>query len=1147
MGGAERIHEKIRSFRRKYYLNIFVRGALLSLSILISYFLVAIMLEYNLWLSSWARFLIFFTFFGVAFYCLYRFLKAPIEWWLAKRGMTEEESAKVIGKHLPSVKDRLLNLIQLLGVSNNSALAYASVEQKTREFEPVSFESFIDLNQNRKYLKYLVVPVVVVIGILALNRSILTQSTSRIVHFSQHYSPQAPFKFIVGHGDLHAFFNENFTIDIELQGSAVPEHAYIVLANQRLKLDNISPGQFSYVFENVQEGFEFQVEAAGFFSDMYEVSLLNRPELSRFNVSLVYPPYLNRKNESLANSGNLEVPEGTEIRWQISTANASRASISFGSNRQPEDFQATDDQAFTFRKRFKQPDTYEIVLKNDFSQNRERIAYSVNVIKDEFPKIEVNNFKDSVLYKMLVLSGVLSDDYGIRKLALHYKVRNEDQKEISSKTTAINIGKNQTQQSFFYPWALDSIKLSPGNSLEYFLEVWDNDGVNGSKSTKTSTYTFYVPSEESLVADINSSQTKTQQKIDQSVGKANKLQDQIEQANQKLKGKQNLDWQDKKMLEDILEQKQSLNQMIEDLKEQNRLLDQKKDAFTEQDERIREKAQQIQKLMDELLDEETKKLFEELQKLLKENSDISQIQKILDKLNQNSNNLEKELERTLELFKQLQYEFKLDQAITDLKEQVEKQKELLDKTEGLEKSEPKNNKDKNAKDQKEKSQDNKSDKKSGDDSKDKSDQSKDPNNDEQNSQSPSESQELGKEQEELQKDFQETTEKINELKDLSEELNKQNGDLPSEEDSKDVQQQQEESKEMLNQNSPSKAKSPQQKALQKMQKMQQQMEGAESSMSMEIDMQNLETLRQIIHGLVKLSFDQENLMKGFGELSQNDPGFNSIAQRQLKLKDDANVLEDSLLALGKRDPFMGSIVTREVSELNEHLDKVIESNRERRRPQASNEMQLTMTSINNLALMLDEHFDMMMEMMANAQPSMGKSKKKGQKPSLSQMQQQLNQKIQELKGSGKSGRQLSEELAEMAAEQERIRKALQEMQEKMQEQMKDGKLPGGELPSKMEQSEMDLVNKQLTDQLIKRQQDIVTRLLEAEKSMREQDMDEERKGETAKDYEKEIPKAFEDYLRLKEKEVELLKTVPPKLYPYYKKEVSEYFKRVGEN
>jgi septal ring factor EnvC (AmiA/AmiB activator) len=221
---------------------------------------------------------------------------------------------------------------------------------------------------------------------------------------------------------------------------------------------------------------------------------------------------------------------------------------------------------------------------------------------------------------------------------------------------------------------------------------------------------------------------------------------------------------------------------------------------------------------------------------------------------------------------------------------------------------------------------------------------------------------------------------------------------------------------------------------------------------------------------------------------------------------------------------------------------VIEANKERRRPQASSEMQASMTSINNLALMLDDHFEMMMQMMANAKPSAGKPKK-GQKPSLSQMQQKLNQKIQELKNSGKSGKQLSEELAEMAAEQERIRKALQEMQEKMKE---GGSAPGNQLPTKMEQTEMELVNKQLTDQLIRRQQEILTRLLETEKSVREQDLDEERKGETAKDYEKEIPKAFEEYLRLKEKEVELLKTVPPKLFPYYKKEVNEYFKRMGK-
>ncbi|MFM7858355.1 MAG: hypothetical protein ACKO96_42165, partial [Flammeovirgaceae bacterium] len=267
-------------------------------------------------------------------------------------------------------------------------------------------------------------------------------------------------------------------------------------------------------------------------------------------------------------------------------------------------------------------------------------------------------------------------------------------------------------------------------------------------------------------------------------------------------------------------------------------------------------------------------------------------------------------------------------------------------------------------------------------------------------------------------------------------------------------------------------------------------------------------------------------------------------QNQLKVKDDSKVLEDSLLALSKKDPFLGSSVTKEISELNDHLDKAATQVKERRKSNASAEMQFSMTSINNLALMLNSHYDMLMNAMQNAQMKPGKNKK-GNQRSLSQMQMQLNQQMGEIRKGGKGGRQLSEELAKMAAEQERIRRALQEMQQKLQKE--GGKAPGGDLPGKMEQTEMDLVNKQITEQTIRRQNEIITRLLEAEKSMREQNEDQERKGETAKDYDKELPRNFEEYLRLKEKEVELLKTVPLKLYPYYKKEVNEYFKRIGTN
>lgn len=1109
--GIEPIQKKINSFKRRYYLNLLVRGLLLTFSILFFYFLIAALLEYVLWLNTWMRFFILFSFFVVALYCVYRFLRNPLTFWISRKGLNDEQSARLIGNSISSIKDRLVNLIQL-STAQDSGLAYASIQQKAKEFEPVAFESVIHLKQNKKYVKYLAIPVGIILLLLIFNQRIITQSTNRIVNFNQKFSPTAPFNFIVQNHSLIGFFNEDFVLKISLQGTAIPSAAYLSMGPQSLKMENLGNGSFQYVFENIQGPKSFQLYAAGYYSSAFEITVANRPELTAFSVDLQYPKYLQRKNEKLVNTGNLEIPEGTIVNWKLNTSNTNGAAFIFLSDSTEITIQHSDNQVFMYKRAFHHPDEYEVFLRNEFSTNKERIAYSVAIIKDQFPQLTVTNFKDSVLYKRIILGGLTSDDYGVTQLNLEFHVKDDQQRILTKKTVNIPVTYNQTQQSFFFNWNLDTLNLKPGQQLEYFLQVWDNDGVNGRKSTRSANYTFFIPDKDQLVTDIAKSQSQTENKIEQSVTKAQELKDQIEDAYQKLKGKQTLDWQEKKKLENIVEQKKNLDDLINRLKEQNKLLEQKKDAFTEQDERIREKAEQIKKLMDELLDEETRKLLEELEKLLKENSNTQDIQKLLEKLNQNSQNLEKELERTLELFKQLQFDYKLDQAIQEIKQQKEEQQSLLEKTQELEKS----GDSKNKKDGKEQ---------------DTSDKEK------------AKAQELAQEQKELNEDFKSFEEKVEELQKLGEDLN-QDESLPEKEQTEEIDKAQQESQENLNQNNPSKAKGAQQKATQQMQKMQEQMEGMQSSMSMEADMQNIESLRQIIHGLIKISFDQENLIKNFRELEQNDPRFNGLAQQQLKLKDDVKVLEDSLLELSKRDPMMSSFVIREVTELNTRIDNVIEANRDRRRQQALSEMQFSMTSINNLALMLDSHFDMMMQMMANARPSMKKGNQKGKEKSLSQMQQQLNDRIEQLKGSGKSGRQMSEELAEMAAEQERIRRALQEMEEKMRQN--GGKLPG-DLPGKMEQTETELVNKQLTDQLIQRQREILTRLLESEKSMREQNLDEERKGEVAKDYEKEIPAAVEEYLRLKEKEVELLKTVPPKLYPYYKKEVGEYFKRIRNN
>lgn len=1108
--GNNRISEKINSFKKRYYLNLLIRGSIFTLSALLVYFIIATLLEYNLWLGRSVRFLIFASFFALIFWCVYRFLKEPLAWWIYRKGLGEEDSAKLIGKFFPSVGDKLLNVIQLSSSHQKNVLIEAGISQKSISFRDISFETAIDLKENRQYLKYFIIPFFLILILWIVNHGIFTQSTSRIVKFNQEFSPQAPFRFVLQNQQLQAFFNEDYTLSLLLEGDAIPVSTYIVSGERRWKMESAGAGMFTYTFEKIQNEVVFQLEGSGFLSDVYTIQLISRPELTQLKAVLDFPPYLNRKREELNNAGNLEIAEGTRVTWNIGASNASQASIMFSSDASQNEMQLIDNEYFVFGKGFNDPDQYSIVLENDHSKNKDQITYSIVVIKDQFPQIVVENLRDSILYSNIYLGGSITDDHGLTALKLNYQII-KGSKELPLSQIIIPIVQHQSQQNFFYSWSLDSLKLEPGDKLSYYFQVWDNDGVNGRKSSRSANYTFNLPDEDELKDQISQSQQSAENKIDQSLQKARDLKQSIEEAQQKLRGKQTLDWQDKKMLEDLLKQREKLDQAINALLKENELLEKKKDTFSEESERIKEKSEQIQKLMNELLDEETKKMFQELEKLLKENADPNQIQKMLEKMDRKEINLEKELERTLQLFKQLQYDYKLEQAIDELKDQTTKQEELLSKTKELD--EEKKNKSENGK-EKENTEGGKKE----------------------------DSEKLAQEQENLQEDFEQFEKALEELEKLGEELNKAQS-IPDEEEKQEVKDSQENSKQELQKNNPKKSQQQQQNSINKMKEMEQKMESMQSSMEMEMDMQSLESLRQIIHGLIKLSFDQESLMKDFNGVQQTDPKYISLSQSQLKLKDDSKILEDSLLSLSKRDAFMGSIVTREVGELNSHIDKSVENIKERRKANASSEMQFSMTSMNNLALMLNDHYNMMMDMLANAQPGMGKKKKGQAQPSLSKMQQMLNQQMEDVKKGGKSGRQLSEEMARMAAEQERIRRALQEMQERLKKN--GGQIPGGDLPGKMEQTEFDLVNKQLTEQTIRRQKEILTRLLDTEKSMREQDMDEERKGETAKDYGKEIPREFEEYLRLKEKEVELLKTVPPKLYPYYKKEVNDYFKRIG--
>ena len=324
---------------------------------------------------------------------------------------------------------------------------------------------------------------------------------------------------------------------------------------------------------------------------------------------------------------------------------------------------------------------------------------------------------------------------------------------------------------------------------------------------------------------------------------------------------------------------------------------------------------------------------------------------------------------------------------------------------------------------------------------------------------------------------------------------------------------------------------------------------------MEQMQEDLKTLRQLLENIVTLSFDQESLVNNFNRTNINTPKYVSLVQDQFKIKDDFQMVEDSLQALSKRVAQIETFVTEKVTEINFNLTESIDKLEERQKPTASQFQRFTMKNLNDLALMLSESMNNMQQQMASMMQgnqmcnkpgqNNGQQGKSGQVPmdKITEGQQQLKEGLEKMMDGQKGGKGgTAKEFAESAARQAALRKALEGMQKMNEEQGRGTSQELQEIIDQMDQNEIDLVNKRLNNEMMARQQEILTRLLEAEKAEMQREYENKRKAETGREIKRQLPPSLEEFLKEKEAETDMYKSISPSLKPYYKQLVEEYYK-----
>jgi hypothetical protein len=1041
--------------------------------------------EYFVYLSSEIRKVLFFGFILFGGLLTVQFIALPLLKLLhIIKPIDIKTSSVIIQKHFKDIKDKLLNIIELSEINDpvySNEIVLASIDQKIDELSVFDFSQAVQFKNLRLVLSYFLISLLFAATVFVVNKSVFTTAPQRIMHYNTQFVKPAPFEFQLLNTELKAKKGDSFKIKMEVSGDELPQIAYINIEGNNYLMKNSSAGIFEFEMTSVINSVSFYFTDLKYKSEPYFLQLLPKPGINHFNVTVAPPSYTGLPVLKHENTGDLQVPHGTMVKWNFQGIDidtlylALSDSVTIGAEKTSSGFQ--------LENQFFKSSGYHIFIKNDLTEPELAFSYSVDVLPDLYPEIKIVQVQDSLQMTRFFFKGTIGDDYGFSALNFHYNINNTDS------AIAIPFVKNLNDQEFYFSFDFAEVAVQSG-VVSYYFSVTDNDVLNNYKTTTSDNFIFNLPNSDEIAANGKEQFNKLEEMLQESEQLTREIQDDLENLQLKNMDTNVSDWEKSQMVNQILSKQNELEKLYDKIKQDNEKLNNYLNSFNQQNDEIKEKQQQIEELLDEVFTDELKKLLEEFQKLAEE-FDNNKLNELTEQMNFTYEDLQKQLDKNLEMLRKMKVEQKLQHVIDDLNKMAADEEKM-------------------AEDVSEKS-----------------------NYDE-----------IQEQLENHKKELENRQNDINDALRLNEELEKPMNFDDFSEEFEDMKKSMENSQNELQKRNRKKSGSGLKESSEKMKNTAFAMQQMLNSNTMQQNMENIQNLRQILSNLVYLSFEQENVLNGLSEINSIDPVLNELNLQQRRIKDQSQIVKDSLYALAKRTPQINSMVNNELITLELNLDKAMDEMGEGLYPNARASQQFVMTASNNLALMLNEALENLEEQMANAQPGDQQCENPGQgqsgmnllKQESESIKQQLQQMIEQMKNGNPQN--MNQQMGQSLMQHEMMQQMLREI-------MNNGSVGSGtrktlqEIDNMLEQNRKQLMNKNVNAQMISRQNQITTRLLEAEKAEMEREFEDERESRSAEDFHSNPAQFFEYQIR-DNSTLEYLNRNSHKLSNFYNNKYKQY-------
>lgn len=1188
------IRRRLHHAARRITLADLLFGGVLTLGITSALWLISIAVEAGLWLETGTRTLLFWSVAGAICALVVYYLAVPL---LRLAGIfavpTADHVAHEIGNRFPEVGDRLVNLLDLSEGRRSEApdeLVDGAVQMLGRDVAPVSFESVADFSRARRAVRLAVIPVVSLLLFLAAAPGTFFDASQRLLSPSTHFDQPAPFQLLVEPGSVEIARGSALEITVQADGRELPRTMELALNNldedhvETVRLTADSTGTFRHELANVRRSFRYRVSAAPVTTQWFEAAVTEHPLVRSLQVTLDFPGYAAVPAQRLEpNVGDVTGLPGTQVNLDVALGGSETASALIRFDDGSTSPLNIDGDRATGRFTLSREGSYQLVLENTRGfTNRDPIPYSMNLVVDAEPSIVIVRPEyDAVLSEDLqrLLETRISDDYGFHDLVLFYRLAESRFGETSESFDRIALpldDPRRLDQEIRYDWRLNestALDPVPGDVIEYYVRVRDNDAYAGFKASDTPIQRLRLPSLAEQYERLSEEQDAAESQMEQMIDEARKLDDQFSELRDEVRRKQDADWEDERQLEQIQDHQRRMEEQVEDLTQKMESMNrsaQQNDLLSEE---TLEMYQEMQNVVEEINSPEMREALQQLQEAI-ENLDLTQMQQSIENFEFSEEQYQQRLERALELFKNLRAQQSLEEAARRAEELARQQDQLAEKTSDLMEQEETSRIDEKSTDPSEPEQTENGEE---EDALDGSRSPQDPSDEdrsqqeaaEQNArdqdsaaqpqseqdappqtrseQQPSNEEQLARQQELSREEMQQLEELLRKAQQELEELKKgpasEMQQLNEALQDQQMQQQMQQNAEQLRRQQFQEAQSGQQQMEEQLQQLKQQLSQMQSSMQGSQMQVNLSGLRRALSDVLTLSQGQESLRQRLRTNVSEAPSLRENAREQVELSEGLSMVIDSLQTLAKNIPQLSRETQRLSGQALREMGAATEAMSERSAGEASGYQTAAMMNLNELALMLSEVLDQLMNQSGSGSGQGNMQQMVQQMQQMAGQQQQLNQQVQEFLNDMQGNRlssDMQQRLQQMGAQQQAIKRQLDQLRRNPEAR---GNLLGDldRIAEQMDETINELERRQVEPRTIERQRQILQRLLDAQRSLNERGRERRREAQEGEDVVRESPADLPPEEAAEKLHRDLIRALESGYAPDYEELIKRYF------